>query len=110
MISELGGAAMHSGLQTRGLPGLPRRALADADPRRGAASGRLPHPARLDRRAREHAQQLGRAVWPLEALRGVVETARELGLAVHLDGARLANAAVALGRAGRGDRRACSTR
>src|SRR5581483_819753 len=27
----------------------------------------------------------------------VVETARELGLAVHLDGARIANAAVALG-------------
>src|SRR5262249_12485199 len=39
----------------------------------------------------------GGAVWPLDELRAVVETARELGLAVHLDGARLANAAVALG-------------
>ena len=28
----------------------------------------------------------GGRVWPLEELRGVVDTARELGLAVHLDG------------------------
>ncbi len=39
----------------------------------------------------------GGAVWPLAELEAVVETARELGLAVHLDGARVANAAVALG-------------
>jgi threonine aldolase len=39
----------------------------------------------------------GGRVWPPEALDEVVSTARELGLAVHLDGARLLNAAVALG-------------
>jgi threonine aldolase len=39
----------------------------------------------------------GGTVWPLERLRDVVATARELGLAVHLDGARLANASVASG-------------
>jgi threonine aldolase len=36
-------------------------------------------------------------VWPLDALDAAVATARELGVAVHLDGARLLNAAVALG-------------
>jgi threonine aldolase len=36
-------------------------------------------------------------VWPLEELEAVVETGRRLGLAVHLDGARVANASVALG-------------
>jgi len=39
----------------------------------------------------------GGRVWPLDELAEVVATARELGLAVHLDGARLLNAAVALG-------------
>jgi threonine aldolase len=36
-------------------------------------------------------------VWPLDELRDVVATARELGMRVHLDGARLMNAAVASG-------------
>ena len=39
----------------------------------------------------------GGRVWPLDELDEVVATARELGLAVHLDGARLLNAAAALG-------------
>ena len=39
----------------------------------------------------------GGRVWPLDELEEVVATARELGLAVHLDGARLLNASVALG-------------
>jgi threonine aldolase len=39
----------------------------------------------------------GGTVWPLEELEAIVGEARDLGLAVHLDGARLANAAVALG-------------
>jgi threonine aldolase len=39
----------------------------------------------------------GGRVWPLDALDDVVGAARELGLAVHLDGARLLNASVALG-------------
>ena len=38
----------------------------------------------------------GGRVWPLAELREVVATARELGLGVQLDGARLLNAAVAL--------------
>ena len=39
----------------------------------------------------------GGAVWSLSQVREMAETARELGLAVHLDGARLVNAAVAAG-------------
>ena len=39
----------------------------------------------------------GGRVWPLDELAAVVETARELELRVHLDGARVVNAAVALG-------------
>jgi threonine aldolase len=39
----------------------------------------------------------GGRIWPLDELASVVETSRELGLRVHLDGARLLNAAVGLG-------------
>jgi threonine aldolase len=39
----------------------------------------------------------GGVVWPLERLRAAAETARQSGLAMHMDGARLFNAAVALG-------------
>jgi threonine aldolase len=39
----------------------------------------------------------GGVVWPLEAPRAAADTAHEQGLRVHLDGARIFNAAVALG-------------
>ena len=39
----------------------------------------------------------GGRVWPLEAIQGVLEVAREHGLRAHMDGARLMNAAVASG-------------
>jgi threonine aldolase len=39
----------------------------------------------------------GGRVWPLERLRGVVDAARERGLRLHMDGARLMNAVVASG-------------
>jgi threonine aldolase len=39
----------------------------------------------------------GGRVWPLEQLRGVVSVAREAGLRLHMDGARLMNAVVASG-------------
>ena len=49
------------------------------------------------RRARADTSQRGGRVWPLDELAAVAETARELGLVVHLDGARLLNASVASG-------------
>lgn len=39
----------------------------------------------------------GGTIWPLDAMRDVVDTAKSLGLNVHLDGARLWNAAAATG-------------
>ncbi len=39
----------------------------------------------------------GGSVWPLDRLNAVLDTAHELGLATHMDGARLMNAAVAAG-------------
>jgi threonine aldolase len=39
----------------------------------------------------------GGAVWAVDELRAVSETSRELGLAVHMDGARLMNATVSAG-------------
>jgi threonine aldolase len=41
--------------------------------------------------------EAGGTIWPIEAMTAVSETARDLGLAVHLDGARLWNATAATG-------------
>ena len=97
MVAELGGAAMHSGLQTRGLPGY--RGRISPEQVRNAIRPRDPlHSPRASVVALENTHNSsGGAVWPLDELRAVVATARDLGLAVHLDGARLANASVALG-------------
>lgn len=43
----------------------------------------------------------GGAIWPLEQLHAVGETAKDAGLATHLDGARILNAQVATGIAAR---------
>jgi threonine aldolase len=97
MVAELGGAAMHSGLQTRGLPGhrgrlLPEQLEGAVRPSDGF------HQPRTSIVAIENTHNsAGGAVWPLEELEAVVQAARRLGVAVHLDGARLANASVATG-------------
>ncbi len=97
VIYEYGGAAAHAGLVTLGLPGEGGRLTSEQV--RAAAE---PSAKVADQRAtvlsleNTHNSSGGR-VWALEALDDVVGTARELGLAVHLDGARLLNASVALG-------------
>src|SRR5437763_11730168 len=97
MVAELAGAAMHSGLQTRGLPGY-RGRLAPEQVRVTARTTDGFHIPRASIVALENTHNsAGGTVWPLDELAAVVEVARELGLAVHLDGARVANAAVALG-------------
>ena len=98
MVSELGGAAYHSGLQTRGLPGYRGRIGADQVRRTFWNDGEFWTPRDVRARAREHrttppAARCGRS--PSCARRS--RPARELGLRVHLDGARLMNAAVASG-------------
>ena len=96
MVAELAGAAMHSGLQTRGLPGY-RGRLASEQVRGAARASDGFHIPRASIAAIENTHNsAGGTVWPLEELAAVVDTARELELAVHLDGARVANAAIAL--------------
>ena len=97
MVAELGGAAFHSGLQTRGLPGhrgrLTPGQLREASWSEGGFWG-----PRASILALENTHNTaGGTVWPLDELRAAVATGRELGMRLHLDGARLVNAAVASG-------------
>src|SRR6185437_4693444 len=82
MIAELGGAAMHSGLQTRGLPGH-RGRLSPAQIEEVAHPSDGFHLPRTSLVAIENTHNsAGGTVWPLEELAAVVQTARRLGLAV----------------------------
>ncbi len=96
-IAEQGGPAAHSGLFTRPLPGYAGR-LAPEQIRAAMTDPRSGHEpvTKLVSVENTHNSSGGR-VWPLEELAAVVETSRDLGLRVHLDGARVLNAAVALG-------------
>jgi threonine aldolase len=97
MTSELGGAAFHSGLQTRGVPGEAGRISAEQVRAVGWKDGDFWSPS-LSLLALENTHNTaGGTVWPLDELRETVSAARELGLRTHLDGARLMNAAVASG-------------
>ena len=97
VVYEYGGAAAHAGLMCLGLTGQNGRITAEQIRAAAAPSTKI-----ADQRAavvsleNTHNNSGGR-VWPLADLETVVATARELGLAVHLDGARLLNAATALG-------------
>jgi threonine aldolase len=97
MTSELGGAAYHSGLQTRPLPGY-RGRLSPAQLRgAGWKDGDFWTPRASIVAVENTHNTSGGTVWPLDELHAIVETARELNLRAHLDGARLMNAAVASG-------------
>jgi threonine aldolase len=91
LIYEWGGPAIHSGLVMQGL---------------AAEAGRLA-PEQIEQLEdfgrgsvlvleNTHRSSGGR-VWPLREFRAVADAARARGAAVHLDGARLVNAAVAAG-------------
>jgi threonine aldolase len=97
VIAELGGAARHSGLQLRMLRGergtiAPEQLRAAFLPR-----GSLHVPATGMLALEDTHNTAGGAVWPLDLLDATVAAARDLGVAVHLDGARLLNACVATG-------------
>jgi threonine aldolase len=106
MLSELGGPAAHSGLLTIGLQGTHGRFSPDqvVSEIRDRTSVHVA-PTRVVAVENTHNSAGGR-VWPLEELDAIVATCREHDLAVHLDGARLVNAAIATGvdcaRLGRG--------
>jgi threonine aldolase len=97
LVYEYGGAAAHAGLMSLGLSSSTGRVTSDqvraaCEPSAKVADQRVAVLALEN----THNNAGGR-VWPLAELEDVVATARELGIAAHLDGARVLNAAVALG-------------
>jgi threonine aldolase len=97
LVYEYGGPAVHAGLMIHAVDGIGGRVTADAlraaVPERTKAADQAPTLVALE----DTHNNAGGRVWPLAELRETIEAARQLGLAVHLDGARLMNAAVALG-------------
>ena len=97
LINEQGGPAALSGLVMRALPGRDGRFTPEQvrDSIRDWRSGHMPV-TRLVCVEDTHNSSGGRA-WRLAELKALTETASELDLRLHLDGARLVNAAVAQG-------------
>jgi threonine aldolase len=94
---ELGGPAVHSGLVMKAIP--TEDGLFTAEDVRSLVNPPADlhvAPTRIVSLENTHNGGGGR-VWPLGQLRDVVAEARSHGLNVHLDGARLLNAAVASG-------------
>jgi threonine aldolase len=97
LIYEFGGPAVHAGVVSVGVRGeggritpeqleaVIGRSASDVDQRPAVLSLENTH------------NSAGGTVWPLADLDAVVQVAHANGLGVHLDGARLLNAAVALG-------------
>ncbi len=95
-LSELGGPAIHSGVVTRGLPGVAGRFT----PEQVRAAYRVPaiHSPRTRIVWVENTHNAsGGRLWPLDEIDALREVCDELDLRFHLDGARLLNAAVACG-------------
>ena len=97
MVAELGGAARFSGLVTRGLAG-DRGILSPDQVVATFRAGDGHHVPETTVLALENTHNTGGGrVWPYDEIVAVVETGRDLGLALHLDGARVMNASVASG-------------
>lgn len=95
-ISELGGPAVHSGVVTRGLPGVAGRYSVEQI--RAAYRAPAIHSPRTRLLWIENTHNAsGGRIWPLEEIGELRALALELELRFHLDGARLLNASVALG-------------
>ncbi len=93
---ELGGVALISGVQIR--PVVTPEGLLDAEGVRAALRPASPYLPRVSAVAVENTHHAtGGRVLPPAEYAGIVRVAGEAGLAVHVDGARLWNAAVALG-------------
>jgi len=97
LIAESGGPAVHAGLITRGLPGRAGQ-FTPQQVRAAVHSGSSVHRpvTRIVAVENTHNSAGGR-IWQLDDIAAVAQTARELGLSLHLDGSRLFNAAVATG-------------
>ncbi len=93
---EAGAPAALAGVMCRCLPG--QRGIFSAADVQAVLRPRDPHfaPTRLICLENTH-NRGGGSVWPLECIAEIAALARERGLRLHLDGARLWNAAVAAG-------------
>jgi len=92
---ESGAAAAISGVQVASIGD---DGFFSAEQLRAAVPARDPHPAPVTLMALENTHNAaGGTVWPFATFRDVADQAHQLGLRVHLDGARLFNAAVASG-------------
>jgi len=96
IIAEAGGPAAFAGAMMQPLD-TPKGMFSGAD-----VLGALRHPNRYSPRSRlvsveQSTNMAGGRVWPLELLRSVVDVAKDHGLRLHMDGARLMNAVVASG-------------
>ncbi len=96
LVFEYGGVAAHAGLMTLGLPGSGGRISSEQVRRAAAPSTKAADQHVTVLSLEDTHNNAGGRVWPLAELEDVVATARELSLAVHLDGARLLNASTAL--------------
>jgi len=96
-LNELGGAAVHSGLSLRPLPCVDGRFTAD-DVREAVWDRRDTHrPVTRLVSIESTNNSAGGRIWPVDQVVEIAEACRELDLRLHLDGARLMNAAVASG-------------
>jgi threonine aldolase len=96
-VSELGGPAVHAGLMTRQLHCVNGRFTPEQLLETVRHTDGTHVPATKIVSVENTHNQSGGRVWPLDELQAVVDTARELDLRLHLDGARVLNASVALG-------------
>jgi threonine aldolase len=98
---EMGGAAHHSGVTLQRIPGT--HGVFTSDDVRAAVP--VPHPSLPAYLYEPYTllcventhNEAGGTIWGLEEAQAVTDTARDLGLATHLDGARLWNASAATG-------------
>ncbi len=106
--SEAGGPGAISGVMIRGLPG--ERGIFTADTLRAAITpiSRYAPTQRLVE-VEQTANKGGGACWSVDGLRAVAEVAHDHGMQVHMDGARLLNASVALGVAASDVAQGCDT-
>ena len=97
VVYEFGGAAVHAGLAHGRPPGIGGR-LTPAQVHAACSTAEDVVDQRPAVLVLENTHNVaGGRVWPLAELEAVVAAARGRGLGVHIDGARLLNAAVALG-------------
>jgi len=93
LVWEWGGPAIHSGLNMHGVAAANGRVT----PEHVAAQEEHLLGARPIVVLENTHRGSGGRIWPLDEFRATADAARERGLAVHLDGARLFNAAVGAG-------------